>query len=145
MVWSCDSCKSDIVDVKDGILEWKNTRNHERYDLHLVHNNECCSYDKDRLSDTENVTVSYSLLKNYVGQDGLMTFLEEIDLKDFSDDKEVLEMIKRLHIEGYDEVRLHIKQAISEGVYVPNTAPMFPMQSDIEQIKEWKQQKGADH
>ncbi|MFW7361654.1 hypothetical protein ACODHD_10955 [Vagococcus fluvialis] len=145
MAWKCDSCKGDIVEVIDGILEWKNTREHKRYDLHLVHDNKDCSYNKNILSDTENATVSYSSLENYVGQDGLMTFLEEISMKDFLDGEEILEMIKRLHVEGYEEVRLYIKQAVSEGVYEPNTVPMYPMQSDIEQMRGWIQEKRADH
>ncbi|MDT2780556.1 hypothetical protein ABQD56_02570 [Vagococcus fluvialis] len=141
MLWKCDSCKGDIVDVKDGILEWKNTKDHKRYDLHLVHDNKDCSYDKNRLSDTKNVTISYGMLENYVNQDGLMTLLEEISLNDFLNNEEVLEMIKRLHIIGYDEIRLQIKQAISEGIYEPNTEQMYPMQNDIKLIKEWIQQK----
>jgi hypothetical protein len=48
--------------------------------------------------------------------------------------EEALEMIKRLHIPGYEEARHYFDEAIAEGVYEPNTAPGFPHQSQINAV-----------
>jgi hypothetical protein len=44
---------------------------------------------------------------------------------------EVLEMIKRLHIIGYEQARRHFASAISAGTFEPNMPTDFYSQSDI--------------
>ena len=46
--------------------------------------------------------------------------------------EDVLEMIKRLHIPGYEAARGHFDEAISEGYFEPNTPEGYYHQSEIE-------------
>jgi hypothetical protein len=45
---------------------------------------------------------------------------------------EVLEMIKRLHIPGYERARHYFKEAIADYAFDPNTAPGYHYQDQIE-------------
>ena len=80
-------------------------------------------------------------LDNYVGPDGLMDLLAFLYDKDFKDDTEVLEMIKRLHVPGYEHAFRHFDAAIAAGVFEPNTAPGYYSQRDIKAVLEWLKDK----
>lgn len=45
--------------------------------------------------------------------------------------EDVLEMIKRLHIPGYEHARLHFDEAIADGVFEPNRRPGYCRRDDI--------------
>jgi hypothetical protein len=47
---------------------------------------------------------------------------------------EALELIKRLHIPGYEQARLHFERAISEGVIERQYPPGYYNQSEIEAV-----------
>ena len=70
-------------------------------------------------------------MASFIGPDGLMTLLSFIHEKKLPEE-EVLEMIKRLHIPGYEQARNHFKHAISEGAFEPGTPENYYFQSDIE-------------
>ncbi|PTL77933.1 hypothetical protein [Vitiosangium sp. GDMCC 1.1324] len=72
-------------------------------------------------------------MNEYLGSNGLMRLLAMIYDEELPT-KEVLEVLKRLHIPGYEEARHHFEDAIAAGVYEPNTAPGFPHQKQIEAI-----------
>ena len=58
--------------------------------------------------------------------------------QDYLPKNQVLEMIKRLHIPGYERARLYMDEAQSQGEYEPNTFEgKYPFQSQIENIIEW--------
>ena len=63
-------------------------------------------------------------LDSFLGSDGLMSLLALV-AEHRVKSTEVLEMIKRLHIPGYEHTRLHFDEAISEGVFEPNTVPGY--------------------
>ncbi len=50
---------------------------------------------------------------------------------------EVLEMIKRPRIPGYEHARLHFKDALAAGAFEPNTPEGYYTQSDISAILEF--------
>jgi hypothetical protein len=58
--------------------------------------------------------------------------------------EEVLEMIKRLHIPGYEEARHHFKSARAEGVYEPNTAWGYPFQYQIAAVLEFARNRQSE-
>ena len=63
----------------------------------------------------------------------LLSFIAD----DHIESSEVLEMIKRLNIPGYERSRMYFEEAISEGVFEPNTTPRYHLQSDIEAVNKW--------
>ena len=52
---------------------------------------------------------------------------------------DVLEMIKRLNIPGYEHARLHFERAMAEDVFEPNMPPHFYFQHDIDATLEFAQ------
>ena len=75
-------------------------------------------------------------LKYFLGPDGLMELLSMMDENE-APQIEIIEMIKRLHIPGYEHARLHFDEAISDGAFEPNTRPGFYPTRDINATLEW--------
>jgi len=75
-------------------------------------------------------------LKTWIGLDGLIRMMVKLSNRDFEDNEEVLEMIKRLHIPGYEHIRLDIGRAHEAEVF-DSTTPRYPDTSQIENIKRW--------
>jgi hypothetical protein len=70
----------------------------------------------------------------------LLSFLARDELpKD-----EVLEMIKRLHVPGYEHARLHFDRAIREGVFEPNMPDGYYWQSNIRAVLEFLEHEGDE-
>jgi hypothetical protein len=67
----------------------------------------------------------------------LLSFISESRLPT----QQVLEMIKRLHIPGYEHARKHFRAAINAGVIEPNTEENYYSQSEIEATLRYVAQK----
>jgi hypothetical protein len=79
-------------------------------------------------------------LVSFLGPDGLMRLLamiaeEEVPIS------EGFEMLKRLHIPGYEHTRLHFEEAIRDGVFELNTDPGYYWQADIRAVDQWLKKK----
>lgn len=72
----------------------------------------------------------------FLGADGLMMLLGFIANNELPT-PEVLEMIKRLHIPGYEHARLHFERAIAEGVFEPTTVEGFYPTRDIQCVLDY--------
>ena len=126
--WICDACGGIIEVAEDGWVEWrkpvKNGKVARRgQDLRLVHHTESPDQEsKCQFDDHDPQFIVFDLpLDSFLGSNGLMlllAMLAECRVRRM----EVLEMIKRLHISGYEHTRLHFDEAISKGVFEPNTA-----------------------
>jgi hypothetical protein len=148
MTWKCDTCREAINSVADGWVEWKvdTTDNYRKHDFRLVHSygksprGQQCQYN-ERTFDP-GVSLGDLDLNTFVGQDGLMTLLEFMSDNPTSVDQ-LIELTKRIHIDGYDEARGHFQSAINAGVFEPNTKPGFHSVGDIAATVEWarKQQE----
>jgi len=143
----CDGCGQPIETIDDGWVEWKTIMNgeHSSQGMRLVHHrkvNRSCAYNEKQLYDIEGAILGDLPLSSFLGDDGLMMLLSFIHDKRFNTD-EVLEMIKRLHISGYEQSRLFFDDAIAYGAFEPNTPPNFYSQRDIQStldyIKECKE------
>ena len=66
-----------------------------------------------------------------------MELLSMISDDNFEDKEEVLEIIKRLHIPGYEKARCFFDEAIENGVFEPNTKPMYYWTRDIDAVLEY--------
>lgn len=141
--WKCDTCGQKIKSSRDGWVEWLHFfpgtgSGPKGHGLRLVHNGGTsprgisgCQY-----KGNPNELVKDLDLESFLGADGLMQLLALIYDQEVPTE-EVLEMIKRLHIPGYEEARLHFKSAIAAGEYEPNTAPGFPFQDQIAGVLEF--------
>lgn len=72
----------------------------------------------------------------------LLSFIAE---GDFAENKEIIEVIKRLLVPGYEQVRHHLERAASEGVCEPNTPEGFPEQTQIEAVIKWLESGGQNN
>ncbi len=144
--WVCDSCGDEIQNVNQGWIEWLVPISEDRvagHGLRLVHRYSGgdrfrCQYNDER--EFKNGYHIYdSSLCDFIGADGLMKLLGKISDDDLPRE-EILEMIKRLHVPGYEKARRHFERAISEGVFEPNSKRGFYSQSNILATLEWAEQ-----
>ena len=116
--WYCDSCGEVIDEPKNGWLERYHDRgklgNYEGY--RIVHNDTKCMYDDKRLF-AENKSLSDMHLTAYVGPDGLISLLSDIEFNVAKDNSELVEIIRRLHIPYYEEARKYHYVAEEEGFF----------------------------
>jgi hypothetical protein len=142
--WICDSCEETILQAKDGYVEWLIARVGEKHvgrGLRLVHHkpasprapNGSCYHDENYEFRQDKAIYQSGSLESFLKADGLMKLLSLLS-QGALPKEEVIEMIKRLHIPGYEQARLHIPRAISEGVFEPNLPEGFYWQSNIQAV-----------
>lgn len=151
--WTCDECGEPIKGAKAGWLEWYSYHPRKKegphgHGLRIVHHNLAsprkprgdCYYSRRGQSG---VLVLDNHLDVYLGPNGLMKLLSMI-YDEVVPTNELLEVIKRLHIPGYEEARHHFADAIAAGVYEPNTPPGFPHTNQIEAICRFANERSDD-
>lgn len=155
---TCDTCGEKIISPDEGQIEWysfddeNGIRRHNN--LRLVHElsasplkkmklkRKGCAFDlRAEYFNTEGSVESHSL-SEFLGPDGLMRLLSFIAKGEFPV-AEVLRIIKRLNIPGYETARHYFRRAVSEGVISPGTLEDYPEQKDIDAVLNWLQQKRA--
>ncbi|MGQ5255090.1 hypothetical protein [Xanthomonas arboricola] len=150
--WTCDQCGKPILSVEDGWVEWLNgdikdgwegTSQHLRL-VHIVSASpekgrlkHACYHNTDYWFKEKRYTVADLPLSEFVGPDGLITLLAFLADKRFSDQSEVLELIKRLHVPNYEAARHHFEAAIAHGVFEPRTAPSYYDQEEMRAVLNW--------
>ena len=140
MVWFCDSCSQSIQCPEDGWVEWiylcgqspsgRNLRLVHKFNTSPQEGYKRCQFDEKVEFQKDKGKVADASLPDFLGPDGLMrllVFLADDELPK----NDVLEMIKRLHIPGYEEARLFIKTAVSAGAVELNSRLNYPRQSEI--------------
>lgn len=135
--WICDSCGNVIEKAEDGRVEWITIGTEKTgRDLRLVHRfgagpkKKGCLHNEQAEFAKDEGTVADNELTDFLGPDGLMrllVFIAESELPT----NDVLQMIKRLHIPGYEQAFRHFAEAIHEGVFEPNMPKDYYWQSDI--------------
>ncbi len=152
--WTCDKCGQPILKVEDGWVEWvrvKSTSDQSSArDLRLVHHKPAspltsrpsgCQFDEKVEDQKDQGIVGDLPLKEFLGASGLMDLLQLLAEKQLPME-EVLEMIKRLHIPGYERAHRHFEEAIAEGVFEWNTAPGYPHENQIAKVCDWLDRHG---
>ena len=141
MVWKCDTCGDAVETVETGWVEWMSQigskSTNPRHNFRLVHHavpGKKCQYNSRTFP--EGTGLGDLPLAYFLGNDGLMNLLEYLSDSPSSAD-EIIELIKRLHIPGYEEARSHFDHAIRAGVFEPNTKPGFYSLADIQRTVDW--------
>lgn len=137
--WICDTCGGLIKNINDGWVEWihqtgnGNSGRLIRRDLRLVHHKPAsprrsahgCQFNEDHEFQKDSGIVGDLPLEDFLGPGGLMHLLAMIEVDEPAFTACVVEMIKRLHIPGYEHARAHFDAAIREGVIEPNMRQGF--------------------
>jgi hypothetical protein len=121
--WICDTCGKLIKSPNDGWVEWLARNDGEGYrakSLRLVHHRSAsplkdsmttgCQYDKHYKLEVNDLE-----LAEFLGSDGLMMLLSMLT-KGKVHQEELLEMIKRLHVPGFEHTRLHFDLAFDQSL-----------------------------
>lgn len=119
--WYCDTCGKVIEDVKDGWLEWYYDydgdmvlRSNKGY--RIVHHDKRCMYNSSKMHNAGK-GVSDMHLEDFTGPNGLANLLSDIELERCEDNKEIIEIIKRLHLPYYEEARKYHDKAEMSGFF----------------------------
>ncbi|RYU93808.1 hypothetical protein [Emticicia agri] len=143
--WTCDTCGQPIKRIKDGWIEWLSKADSlEGYGLRLVHHKSAsplatshgCYYDEEKTIREENAFVANSAVDYYLGADGLVNLLELMH-GDLLPKNEVIEMIMRLHVPGYEQARKYIETAMAEGIIREKEFPEFRTQDELQVVIDW--------
>ncbi len=151
--WICDTCGGEISDVSQGWVEWlTRVDGDERAGrgLRLVHHWPAspkqgkyrCQYNTEDEHKKDGSTLLDSPLEHFWGADGLMRLLGLLS-EDELPKADVIEMIKRLHIGGYELARRHFEGAIADGAFDTNTKPGFHTQAQIKTTLDWLRKNNA--
>lgn len=152
--WTCDTCGQQILTVGDGWVEWLTRKESDKFvgrGFRLVHHTGAssqkegrrCQYDGNAEYRNDGSIINDLPLEQFTGPDGLMRLLSFIAEKELPTE-EVLEMIKRIHIPGYEHARHHFKRAISDGAFEPNMPTGYYWQSDIAATLAWLKENRAE-
>lgn len=118
--WYCDHCGEIINTSNEGWLEWyKDIIEKEfskRKGYRIVHHNKHCMYDTRQMF-SQNKLVSDMHLTDYIGPDGLVLLLSDLDYGDVENNSELVEIIRRLHTPYYEEARKYHDIAKEEGYF----------------------------
>jgi hypothetical protein len=138
--WYCDVCGKKIESVEDGWLEWVYFKgeegNGQGRGLRIVHKDKQCMYNSQLEYKRDKGITKDDNLKSFLGSDGLMLLLEFLADGEIPKE-ELLEVIKRIHIPGYEIAHCHFTDAINEGVFEPNRKEGYYWLSDINAVIAW--------
>ena len=151
--WICDVCSEPILGVEDGWVQWlvKGSPPKVGRDLQLVHVRDAspltgsetgCQFNAREEFLTTGFTKQDLHLRSFVGPDGLMMLIRFIH-EGILPTEEVLELMKRLHIPGYEQARPYFDEAISAYAFDPNTPPGYYYQYQIEETLRYVQERYA--
>jgi hypothetical protein len=152
--WVCGSCGKIIFKIEDGRVEWlvsdRRGKGHVE-GLRIVHtrtsftkreDNTGCRYDvHDEFRHGRKIVEGLSL-ERFVGPDGLMLLLSFLAADAFPRN-EILELIKRVQIPGYERSSPYAQDAIEARVIVPAIGNRYFLQSEIKTLLKYGEQKRA--
>ena len=114
--WICDRCSRLIV-------------HHTSPDSPVAR----CQFNKGRGDVGSRVTISDVTIPEFQGPDGLMWLLKLIALQS-RPTSELLEIIKRIHIPGYEHARGRCEEVLTTLGIVPNVTPGYWRQDDLQRV-----------
>jgi hypothetical protein len=142
--WYCDKCRRLIKEADHGWVEWialaapdgtpERGRN-IRIVHHASHSSRQggCHYQPDLKGERNKNSIIFLPLTDVQGSDGLMLLFGKIAEQELPT-LELLEIIKRIHIPGYERARRHAKDALDAEVFEQRGPDGYWSQSEIQQI-----------
>ena len=156
--WVCDTCGEKILSSEDGLLEWYSAADEKgvlrRGNLRLVHGlaasplkrlnlkRNGCEFDVRRGYIRSEGDVDSRPLREFLGPDGLVRLLSLLSGGEFSVD-EVVKMIQRLHVPGFEMAREFFRAATYAGILEPDSGDGHCNQRDIEAALKWQEGRKA--
>jgi hypothetical protein len=143
--WRCSTCGELVTRIEDGWVEWLACEEEGRAfltGLRLVHRREAsprdigCQYDVRTEFRRYRSIVEGLSLERFVGPDGLMLLLSMIAAEQNSAG-EIIELVKRVQIPGYEQARELFQMAIENGILSPSIGHGFYLQSEIQALLHW--------
>jgi hypothetical protein len=156
--WRCDSCADTITSVHAGWVEWLAFEDEQGNDilrgLRLVHRgrqknarNQNCRYDPLEEFRSGRTIVEGLSLERLVGADGLMILLSLLAEGELPRG-EILELIKRVQVPGYELVRNLSPRRQHSKFLSPVLSHGYYLQSEIWEMLGWENETspycGAD-
>lgn len=145
--WICDSCKRPIENAEHGYVEWvgvpipgEDTRLRWR-DMRIVHHKPYsqlphgCQFNAKHERARDGGSIGDEALVRFQGPDGLMDLLSYIHEGELPI-PEGFEIIKRIHIPGYELARRHFKEALDNEVISDNVLFGYWPQKDLRRVLE---------
>jgi hypothetical protein len=149
--WRCSGCRGPITRIEDGWVEWLASEDDQRRTrikgLRLVHRSgdlrgRSCQYDGLAEFRRDGSLVEGLSLERFVGPDGLMLLLSMIGSGEMPKG-EVVELLKRVQVPGYELVRDIFPEAVEKGIVAPSIGKGYLLQSEIYAVLHWKIQQDA--
>ena len=142
--WRCDSCGDVITSVQTGWVEWLASEDEHGNDvlsgLRLVHRGPQekarrtnCRYDPRKLFRNNKTIVEGLPLNGLVGADGLMVLLSLV-AEGGLPHAEILELVKRVQVPGYELIRRLAPQEQQSKLPFPILGHRCYLQSEIREI-----------
>lgn len=144
--WYCDVCGEVIEKVEDGWLEWYKERLNDgsfgkEKEYRIVHHDKSCMYNSNRLYKDNKMNADMHL-HGFVGPDGLVSLLSKIQFDDVENNRELVEIIRRLHVPFYEEARQYHDIAQELGYFDgENEITRYIQNTSIHILNNFKGQK----
>jgi hypothetical protein len=154
--WLCDTCGGKINSPGEGLVEWYSFNDDEGVLKHsnfrLVHEESVsplkrlklkrkgCEFDLYRGEFRAKGTIENRPLAEFLGADGLMRLLSLISDGNFPV-AEIVRMIRRLHVPGYEMAKDFFGAAASDGIIREGTPDAYHDQEDINAVLQWLKAK----
>lgn len=134
--WICDRCKEPIMTAEEGWFKWTKNLNDGTLSGFKITHHPTCKQPGPKLQRSGLISPG-DLLKEFLGQDGLIRLLELMSQTNPESLHELLEMIQRLHIPGYESALPHFEQAHADLQLVPPIGGVYyPTMKKIHEINE---------
>lgn len=133
----CDKCNQYISTPEEGYIEWlRNINTEEITNFHIVHNTATCLYNEQKMYHEYSSSAPGNHLQYFLGTDGLIKLLKLIEDDKVINKSEVVEIIKRVQVSGYEAARSFFDEAYSMGIIDSpyKSGFYFPYTSQIEDI-----------
>jgi hypothetical protein len=142
-IWYCDTCGETISNPGEAFLQWVVAEDDSIHDVRIVHELSStprerplgCFIDDQQVRREGRGRVQDYGLEAYLGSDGLMYLLSMSEIG--FPPKQIYELVRRLHVPGYETVRKHLPRAIERGVIDKNGFDSYYSELQIEKVQAW--------
>lgn len=141
--WHCDTCGEAISNPSEAFLQWVVGKDESIRDVRIVHQLSStpkskplgCFIDEERERRDNGGRVQDMGLDAYLGADGLMYLLSMSEIG--FPPEQIYELVRRLHVPGYECVRKDLRRAVAEHVIEQGEFKSYYSESQFETVRQW--------